>query len=126
MINDPRFRIVVQTEAALAFLKRREQDERPFFLYLTYFAPHAPMQTSPPHMQRMAHVKERERRMGLSSILAMDDGVGEIRQKLEEMGIADNTLIFYISDNGAPLRDGAYVGSFNTPMVGEKGWSTSR
>lgn len=123
-INDPRFRIVVQTEAALAFLKRREQDDRPFFLYLAYFAPHAPMQASAPHMQRMSHVEERERRMGLSSILAMDDGIGEIRQKLEEMGVADNTLIFYISDNGAPLRDRAYVGSFNTPMVGEKGMQT--
>ncbi len=51
-INDPRFRIVVQTQAALAFLKRREQDDRSFFLYLAYFAPHAPMQASPPHMQR--------------------------------------------------------------------------
>jgi arylsulfatase A-like enzyme len=123
-VQDGRFRVLVQTDAALAFLKRRETDPRPFFLYLAYFAPHAPMQASPPHMERMAHVKERERRMGLSAILAVDDGIGQIRQRLSDMGRADNTLIFYISDNGAPLREGAYVGSSNSPLVGEKGMET--
>jgi arylsulfatase A-like enzyme len=93
-------------------------------LYVAYFAPHSPMEDPPHYMERMAHVVEYERRMGLASVLAMDDGIGLIRNKLSEMGIADNTLIFYISDNGAPLREGAYIGSLNTPMTGEKGMQT--
>ncbi len=123
-VTDTRFRVDVQTEAALAFLQRRKDDDRPFFLYLAWFAPHAPMQAPPHHMERLPHVQQHERRMGLASILAMDDGVGLIRKKLEEMGQTENTLIFYISDNGAPLRQRAYVGSLNAPAVGEKGMQT--
>ncbi len=124
IVNDPRFRIDIQSDASLGFLERRKADDRPFFLYVAYFAPHSPMEDPPHYMERMAHVEEYERRMGLASILAMDDGIGLIRNKLEEMDIADNTLIFYISDNGAPLREGAYIGSLNTPMTGEKGMQT--
>lgn len=68
-------------------------------------------------MQRMAHVEELVRRMGLAAILAMDDGVGRIREKLKDMGVHDNTLIFFMSDNGEPLREGAYVGSLNHPLA---------
>lgn len=124
VVNDPRYRIDVQTEAALSFLERRKGSEKPFFLYLAYFAPHAPMEAPPHYMSRLEHVKERERRMGLASILAMDDGVGKIREKLKELGVSRNTLIFYISDNGAPLRDRAYIGSLNKPLIGEKGMLT--
>lgn len=124
VISEDGFRIDIQTDAALGFLDRRKKDDRPFFLYLAYFAPHAPLQDPPHYMERMSHVEGYTRRMGLASILAMDDGVGLIREKLEEMGQTENTLIFYISDNGAPLRPGAYVGSLNNPMVGEKGMQT--
>lgn len=124
IIKDSRFRIDIQTDASLWFLERRKTDDRPFFLYVAYYAPHSPMEDPPHYMERMTHVKEYERRMGLASILALDDGVGLIRKKLDEMGIADNTLIFYISDNGAPLREGAYIGSLNAPMTGEKGMQT--
>ncbi len=124
VVNDQRYRIDIQTDAALSFLDRRKTDPRPFFLYVAYYAPHSPMEDPPHYMERMAHVEEYERRMGLASILAIDDGVGLIRRQLQNMDLTNNTLIFYISDNGAPLREGAYVGSLNTPMTGEKGMQT--
>ncbi len=124
VITDNRYRVDVQTEAALGFLRRRADDPRPFLLYLAYFAPHSPLEDPPHYMERMAHVEEYARRMGLASILAMDDGMGRIREQLATMGAAANTLIFFTSDNGAPLREGAYVGSHNTPLVGEKGMET--
>jgi len=120
----PHYRVDIQTKAALAFLDRREDDERPFFLFFCPYAPHSPMEDPPQYMERMAHVEEYERRMGLSSILAIDGGVGLIREKLEAMGETENTLIFFIGDNGAPIRQGAYVGSMNTPLTGEKGMQT--
>lgn len=123
-ITDPRFRVDVQMLAALAFLDRRKADLRPFFLYLCPYAPHAPMEDPPHYMDRVAHVAEKERRMALASILAIDDGIGLIRQKLEDMGQAENTLIFFMSDNGAPLFEGGYIGSLNTPMTGSKGMLT--
>ena len=63
---------------------------------------------------------------------AIDDGVGRLRETLEEYGISENTLIFFISDNGAPtkmikeditleFKGGAWDGSLNDPLVGEKG-----
>lgn len=124
IVTDDHYRVDIQTRAALSFLERRETDDRPFFLYLAYFAPHSPIEDPPHYMARMTHVQDYVRRMGLASILAMDDGIGKIREKLDKMGVTDNTLIFYISDNGAPLREGAYVGSLNIPMVGEKGMQT--
>ena len=123
-VRDTRYRIDIQTEAALSFLDRRTADEKPFFLYLAYFAPHAPVEAPPNYLERMSHVRDLQRRKGLASILAIDDGIGKLRDKLAAMGVADNTLIFYISDNGAPLRQAAYIGSHNHPMTGEKGMLT--
>lgn len=132
-VEDTRQRVDVQTEAALAFLNRRGDDDRPFFLYLAWFAPHAPMATPQQLINgingqnfwnQLAHVEETERRRALAIIKSMDYGLGLIREKLERMGAADKTLIFYISDNGAPLRGRAYVGSRNEPLVGEKGMQT--
>ncbi|RPJ34058.1 MAG: hypothetical protein EHM17_08025 [Verrucomicrobiaceae bacterium] len=57
-------------------------------------------------------------------IAAMDEGLGQIRAKLREMGQEENTLIFYIGNNRAPLRPGAWNGSINAPLVGEKGMLT--
>ncbi len=124
IIRDQRYRIDIQTDASLSFLNRRKTDDRPFFLYVAYFAPHSPMEDPPHYMERMSHVEEYERRMGLASVLAIDDGIGLIRKKLDDMGLTENTLIFYMSDNGAPLREGAYIGSKNKPLVGEKGMET--
>lgn len=123
-LTDPRFRIDVQMLAALAFLERRKTDDRPFFLYLCPYAPHAPMEDPPQYMKRVAHVAEKERRRALAAILAIDDGIGLIRQKLKQMGQAENTLIFFMSDNGAPLIEGGYIGSRNTPLTGSKGMMT--
>ena len=124
IINIPNFRVDIQTKAALAFLDRRKDDKRPFFLYLCPYAPHSPMEPPPQYMERLDHVEEYQRRMGLASILAIDDGIGLILEKLESMGELENTIIIYMSDNGAPLREGAYIGSLNTPMIGEKGMQT--
>lgn len=124
MIRDPHFRVDIQTRAALAFLERRKSDPRPFFLYLCWFAPHSPIEGPPQYMERLSHVTDPIRREALASILAMDDGLEMIRHKLEEMGLTENTLIFFISDNGAPLIEGNYIGSLNTPLIGEKGMQT--
>jgi uncharacterized sulfatase len=56
-------------------------------------------------------------------IECMDDGLGRLRAKLKTMGQEENTLIFFIGDNGAPLG-GAWNGSLNTPLVGQKGMLT--
>jgi uncharacterized sulfatase len=57
-------------------------------------------------------------------IAAMDEGIGRIRETLRARGLDKNTLIFFIGDNGAPLKEGAWDGSLNVPLIGEKGMLT--
>jgi len=125
LIEDARFRISVQTEAALGFLDRRgESPEQPWFLYLPWFAPHTPLESPEPWFSKTPAHLPLERRQALAMIAAMDDGLAAIRAKLKEMKQEDRTLIIYLSDNGAPLKERAWNGSLNLPMVGEKGMLT--
>lgn len=125
LVNDNRFRVVVQTEAALSFLDRRsKQSEQPWFLYLAWYAPHVPLESPEPWFSQTPEHLPRERRQALAMIAAMDDGLGQIRARLKAMGQEQNTLIFFIGDNGAPLKPGAWNGSLNEPLVGEKGMLT--
>jgi arylsulfatase A-like enzyme len=121
LVVDDRFRVVVQTDAAISFLNRRAaKPEQPWFMYLAWYAPHVPLDSPEPWYSRTPAHLPKERRQALSMIAAMDDGLGRIRSKLREMGQEQKTLVFFISDNGAPLG-GAWNGSLNVPMRGQKG-----
>jgi uncharacterized sulfatase len=121
-LTDPRFRCVWQTDAALSFINRHAR--HPFFLYLAYFTPHVPLQSPEPWFSKTPTHLPLERRQALAMIAAMDDGIGQIRARLRELSLEKNTLVFFIGDNGAPLKDGAWNGSLNTPLTGEKGMLT--
>lgn len=119
-----------QSEAALRFIDFHHT--KPFFLYLAYYAPHVPLASSKKYLERFPGDMPERRRYALAMISAVDEGVGQIMKKLDAHGIDDNTLVFFIGDNGAPLKltmpddpvhlDGAYWdGSKNTPLNGEKG-----
>ena len=124
VVADNRFRVVVQTEAALSFLDRRAaKPEQPFFLYLAWYAPHVPLESPEPWFSKTPAELPKDRRQALAMIAAMDDGLGQLRAKLKAMGQEKNTLIFFIGDNGAPLGK-AWDGSLNTPLVGQKGMLT--
>ncbi len=121
LVADNRFRVIVQTEAALSFLDRRAaKPEQPFFLYLAWYAPHVPLESPEPWFSQTPAHLPKERRQALAMIAAMDEGLGQLRAKLKAMGQEKNTLIFFIGDNGAPLGK-AWDGSLNTPLIGQKG-----
>lgn len=126
---DERFRIDVQTDGALAFIRRN--CSKPFFLYLAYYGPHIPLETPETYLQRFPGAMPERRRHALGCLSAIDDGVGKITAELRELGLEKNTLVFFISDNGAPLHHkvdsplntdpGGWDGSLNDPWLGEKG-----
>lgn len=125
VVNETGFRVDVQTQAALSFLDRRAASPgQPWFLYLAWYAPHVPLESPEPWFSRTPAQLPQERRQALAMIAAMDDGLGKIRAKLKAMGAARDTLIFFIGDNGAPLKQGAWNGSINLPLTGEKGMLT--
>ncbi|MEM9913569.1 MAG: sulfatase-like hydrolase/transferase [Planctomycetota bacterium] len=129
-VDHPGYRLTTQTQAALGFITRHR--ERPFFLYLAYFAPHVPLEATPELLMRFPGPMAERRRHALAMNAAMDDGVGAIVKRLETLGLADNTMIVFLSDNGAPIKidkfdrtlewkGGAWDGSINDPLNGEKG-----
>ena len=121
LVADTRFRVVVQTDAALSFLDRRTaKPAQPFFLYLAYYAPHVPLESPEPWFSKTPVHLPKERRQALAMMAAMDEGIGQLRAKLKAMGQDQNTLIVFIGDNGAPLGK-AWDGSLNTPLIGQKG-----
>jgi len=131
------YRIDAKTEAALAFIRRHQKQETPFFLYLAYYAPHVPLNAPPEYLARFPGEMPERRRHALAMISAIDDGVGRIMKMIEDAGIREQTMVVFISDNGAPLgahqgtpmydarpvedQVAAWDGSRNDPFRGEKG-----
>jgi arylsulfatase A-like enzyme len=100
---------------ALAFVERHQRE--PFFLYLPYNAVHTPLQASAKREQRFEGIADQKRRTFATMLAALDDGVGDLLKKLRAHGIEDNTLIFFLSDNGGPTPTNT---SRNDPLSGYK------
>ena len=100
---------------AVDFVVRNQT--KPFFLYLAYNAPHTPMQASRKYLDRFTHIEDPLRRTYAAMVSAVDDGVGRLLDTLDELGLTDNTLVFFLSDNGGASNNG----SINTPLRANKG-----
>ncbi len=116
------------SRAAASIIDR--YSDTPFFLYIAYRAPHVPLDAPQKYLDRFPGTMPERRRQALAMISAVDDGVGLITDTLAKHGLIEKTLIFYIGDNGAPLKihkadipgSGAgWDGSLNDPLNGEKG-----
>jgi arylsulfatase A-like enzyme len=90
------------TREALSFIDRHAANG-PFFLYLAYNAPHIPL-TKPPseYVARVSNITNTNRRNYAATVVALDDGIGKVLADLQSNGIDSNTLVFFLSDNGAP------------------------
>ena len=85
-------------DKAINFLE--ENKEKPFFLYCTFSAPHIPFQAPVDYYCMYGHIEDENKRVYYAMISALDDAVGSIHQKIKDLGLDDNTLIFILSDNG--------------------------
>ncbi|MGK0414693.1 MAG: arylsulfatase A-like enzyme [Polaribacter sp.] len=91
--------------------------KKPFFLYLAYNAPHAPLQATEKYLSRYPNIKNKDRKTYAAMVSAVDDGVGLLLQKLKDLNIDKNTIVFFLSDNGGNENKG----SFNGPLKKGKG-----
>lgn len=91
------------TREAVGFIERNV--DNPFFLYLAYSAPHIPLEARAPekYLKRF-NTGNAEVDNYYASLAAVDDGVGAIMSSLEKHGLRENTLIVYLSDNGAVIE----------------------
>ena len=93
----------VFTQWAIDYLKEQQNNKSPFFLFLTYNAPHYPVQPPQEYLDRVL-----AREAGINPIRAklvaliehLDSGVGKVLATLESTGQMDNTIIVFTSDNG--------------------------
>ncbi len=105
------------TDWACRYLEERSKSKEPFFLYLAYNAPHDPLQPKPDWLEK---VKAREpgiseKRAKLVALIEhLDDGVGKVLTKLDETGLAKNTLVLFSSDNGGVLGNEANNGPWRS------------
>lgn len=116
------------SDEAVAFVERHR--DKPFFLYLAYNAPHTPLQATEKYLSRFPDIDNPKRKTYAAMVSAVDDGVGKLLNKLDELGIEENTIVFFLSDNGGPeatngsdngpLREGkssVYEGGFRVPFA---------
>lgn len=91
---------------------------RPFFLYLAHWAPHTPLQATKADYDAVGDIQPHRLRVYAAMIHALDRSVGRVMQKLEDEGLAENTIIVLSSDNGGA----GYVGlpDVNSPYRGWK------
>lgn len=104
------------TREAVDFIERNQ--DRPFFLYLPYNAVHSPLQGADAYMEKFASIDDIHRRIFAAMLAHMDDSVGAVLQALRDTGLEENTLIFFLSDNGGPTRE---LTSKNGPLRDGKG-----
>ena len=104
------------TREAVDFIDRNK--DRPFFLLLAYNAVHSPMQGADDYMKKFDHIQDVHRRIFAAMLSNMDDSVGSVLVKLRREQLEQNTLIFFLSDNGGPTRE---LTSSNKPLRDGKG-----
>jgi arylsulfatase A-like enzyme len=102
-------------DAGVRFIK--EHQDEPFFLYLSFTAPHGPLQAKEEDLAKLAHIQQPRRRKYAGLIKSLDDNVGKVLAALDAAGLADHTLVVFTNDNGGQTQTGADNGK----LRGRKG-----
>ncbi len=129
------------TAESLAYLNSRQIDE-PFFLYLSYYNVHTPIT---PYRKRVEHYRRKAAKLFTdetrtttehlvesatrqddpayaSMVTAVDDSVGAILTRLDELNLSDNTVVIFFSDNGGLCTNYRTRPTSNLPLRSGKGW----
>ena len=114
---------------ALTIEAKREITEaveakKPFFLHFAHYAAHAPFQADKRFIDNypISADKPKTAQAFATLIEGMDRSLGEVMDELEELGVAENTLIIFLGDNGSDAPLGSTTGHFSSaPLKGRKG-----
>lgn len=105
------------TDEAVKFI--RESRDKPFFLYFPHYAVHTPLQAKKDVIARYEKIPEAQqqgRPVYAAMVESVDDSVGRVVQTLRELGLEQNTVVIFTSDNG-----GFYNATSNAPLRANKG-----
>ena len=113
-------------DKAVDFIDKNHQSNSPFFLFLSFNAPHTPMHAKKEVLEKF---KDNPRKVYASMMWSMDEAIGSVINELKENGQYDNTIIYFLSDNGAAKSNNAspfpfkgwkgnqFEGGVKTPMI---------
>lgn len=130
LIDEPGHVTDLIAREALQWLRAR--GDRPFFLYVPFTAIHVPIDEPEVWQAQNAHLTDPAQRLRAACATHMDDAIGQVLAELDRKQLRDNTLVIFLSDNGAhPPSDnqggpypGEYarlkVGNHNRPLRGHK------
>ena len=113
-------------DKAIGFINKNHESNNPFFLFLSFNAPHTPMHAKDDVLEKF---KDNPRQVYASMMWSMDEAIGNVVEALKENDQYDNTIIYFLSDNGAAMSNDAspfpfkgwkgnqYEGAIKTPMI---------
>ncbi len=102
---------------AVDFIARHRKE--PFFLFLSFTAPHTPMQAKEEYLaEELGRFQTDVRAKNAAMTRSVDDNIGKVVATLEAFGLRENTIIVFANDNGGAMP---YNGSLNSPLRGAKG-----
>jgi arylsulfatase A-like enzyme len=110
-------------EIALDFIGKRAKRDQPFYVQICFGSPHAPHQAAEEFKNLYPDLPENERNLW-GEISGLDAAVGKLREELRRLGIAENTLLWFVSDNGgiSPTSENERKGGIGKRTIGLLEW----
>lgn len=111
------------TREANAAISHANDEGKPFFLYMSHYAVHAPFQSDPRFAEHYKSSGKPEKAQAYATLIeGIDKSLGDIMQHVKDLGLDKNTLLLFLGDNGSdaplPIDDGY---SSSAPLKGNKG-----
>lgn len=119
--DEPGYTTTMIGDAACKFIADNAKKESPFFCYVPFSAPHDPLQAPQKYVDAYkqyadADGKPTDKQMLAATTAAMDENVGRIVKAIDDAGIANDTIVWFLSDNGGA----GPTGHDNSPLRGHK------
>ena len=115
-VTDPNFYTTdAYADRSIDWIEKNKS--KPWFLYLPFNAQHAPLQAPKKYLERFPKITDEKRQLFAAMLASMDDAIGRVMGKIRALGQEENTLVFFIADNGGPT---ASTTSQNGPLRGFK------
>ncbi len=129
-LKDPSLRgddATIVMNKSLDFIRKQVSDERPFLSVIWFHNVHTPLGKNPELMEQYSECDTQEQ-IYFSNITAIDTQVGRLRRELRKLGVADDTMLWFTSDNGPNLKGKKNIkygeaqgGKFNYTPIGSTG-----
>lgn len=103
VLNEKGYATTLLGDEAVRYIDRQSQ-QKPFFLYLAFTAPHTPFQVPQNYLDMYKSIGDANRRSYAAMVTAMDDQIGRVMAALQKRGLRDNTIVVFHSDNGGNLN----------------------